>query len=89
MRLVYAVKCRLKERRFCRHIGCVSVEQMQSEIAKLTPEEFRKLADWIDEMRAEDWDRQIEADVASGKLDRFADEAIAEYRAGKTKPFPK
>ena len=34
------------------------------------------------------WDRQIEADAKAGKLDRLAEEALEEFRAGKTRPFP-
>ena len=35
------------------------------------------------EMEAETWDKQFETDVKSGKLDRFAKEAQADFRAGK------
>jgi hypothetical protein len=34
------------------------------------------------------WDRQIDADAKAGRLDRFAEEAIREYREGKSRPFP-
>ncbi len=34
------------------------------------------------------WDREIEADAKAGRLDRFAEEAIREYRAGKSRPLP-
>ena len=33
------------------------------------------------------WDRQIEADAKAGRLDRFAEEAIRDYRAGNSRPF--
>ncbi len=29
------------------------------------------------------WDKQFEKDVKAGKLDRFAEEALADFRAGK------
>ncbi len=32
---------------------------------------------------AEIWDKQFEADVKAGKLERFAKEALADFRAGK------
>ena len=35
------------------------------------------------EIRAEAWDRQIEGDVTSGRLDALADEAIQDLRAGR------
>jgi hypothetical protein len=80
---VASLKCRLKERPFCRHIGCVSVEQVQTEIAKLPPEDFRKLADWMDERRAQDWDRRIEEDAKSGKLDKLYEKLQAENQGAK------
>jgi len=38
---------------------------------------------WFDEFDAQDWDRQFETDVSSGKLDQIGDSAIADFRAGK------
>ena len=46
---------------------------------------FEKLAD-VDFDDA--WDRQIEANAKAGRLDHFAEEAIREYRAGKSRPRP-
>ena len=40
------------------------------------------------EYEAELWDRQIEADIRSGKLDKLGQEALEELRAGKTRPYP-
>lgn len=37
------------------------------------------------ETQAEIWDKQFEADVKAGKLDRFAEEALADYQAGRCK----
>jgi hypothetical protein len=35
----------------------------------------------------EKWDRQIDADLAAGKLDKLAEKAIGDYRAGRVKPL--
>jgi hypothetical protein len=35
------------------------------------------------ELEAAEWDAQIEADAAAGKFTKLAEEALAEYRAGK------
>lgn len=37
------------------------------------------------ETQAEIWDKQFETDVKAGKLDRFAEEALADYQAGRCK----
>jgi hypothetical protein len=33
------------------------------------------------------WDRQIEQDASSGKLDQLAAEALADYSAGSARPL--
>ncbi len=65
-----------------------SVEEIESEIAKLKPAEVRRIAKWLAEYEADLWDRRIAEDAAAGKLDRFVQEALAEYREGKTRPLP-
>jgi len=65
-----------------------SVEEIESEIAKLKPIEVRQVAKWLAEYEAELWDKQIEDDAAARKLDRFIKEALEEYRQGKTRPLP-
>ena len=64
-----------------------SVEEIEAEIAKLAPAEVRRVAKWLEEYAAELWDKQIEKDAAAGRLDRFIEEALEEYRRGKTHPI--
>jgi hypothetical protein len=61
------------------------LEQIEKSIAALDDDELKKLAAWFDELRWERWDRQFEEDVKAGKLDKFADEALADLRAGRTR----
>ncbi|MCV3241943.1 hypothetical protein [Mesorhizobium sp. ZC-5] len=61
------------------------LEQIEKSIAALDDDELKKLAAWFDELRWERWDRQFEEDVKAGKLDRLADEALADLRAGRTR----
>jgi hypothetical protein len=63
------------------------VEKLEREIEKLSPDERRQLRNWILEIDAGAWDREIESDVAAGRLDALAKEAVDEHRAGKTKPI--
>ena len=46
-----------------------AVEKIQSEIETLSPEEYEQLRLWFFERDWEQWDRRIEQDAASGKLD--------------------
>ena len=61
-----------------------SVEQIESAILSLPPEEFLRLTEWIAELNQRRWDEQLERDVAAGRLDELAAEAIAEHKAGRT-----
>jgi hypothetical protein len=54
--------------------------EVESAIKQLPEGEIRDLAKWLQEYLDEMWDRQIEADLALGKLDRLiaqAEEDIA------------
>jgi hypothetical protein len=49
--------------------------EVESVIKQLPESEVRDLAKWLQEYLDEMWDRQIEADLASGKLDRLIAQA--------------
>jgi len=63
------------------------LEQLERDLQQLTPQEREEFRAWYEAWDAAEWDRQLEADVAAGKLDRVAESAIAEYRAGHTRPL--
>jgi len=60
------------------------VEQLEKEVQTLTPAELASFRNWFAEYDWLAWDRQLEADVAAGKLDKFAAEALAEFERGET-----
>jgi len=60
------------------------VETLEREVQDLSPEELAAFRSWFTEYDWQVWDRQLEADVASGKLDRLAAEALAEHERGET-----
>jgi hypothetical protein len=59
-----------------------TVEQIEAAILKLSTQELTQLADWVLDLDKQRWDEQIERDVAAGKLDFLAQEALAEFEAG-------
>jgi hypothetical protein len=63
------------------------VEQLEQQIVQLDPEEFAQLREWLMEQDWSEWDRQIERDAASGKLDRLVKQALADHAAGKSRPL--
>ena len=65
-----------------------TVEEIKRAIEQLKKEDFQNLSDWVIQRHDNEWDRQIEADILAGRLDKFAEEALQEHREGKTRPFP-
>ena len=63
------------------------VEKIEQDIQDLTREELAKLREWFAAFDAEVWDRQFEADVHGGKLDKLGDEALKAHAAGKSTKF--
>jgi hypothetical protein len=63
----------------------MTVNELEKAVAKLSPDELAEFREWFHAFEQDDWDRQIERDAVSGKLKRFADEVIADYKAGRVK----
>ncbi len=57
-------------------------KKTKKELLKTLKVELHDLLE-VYEAEAEVWDKQFEEDVKAGKLDRFAEEALADFRAGK------
>jgi hypothetical protein len=63
------------------------LEQIEKSVETLSDEEIKAFSAWFDELRWQRWDRQIEEDSKAGKLDKLAAEALADFRAGRTRPL--
>ena len=60
------------------------VESIEQQIKALSAEEVAQLRAWFLEFDWALWDRQLERDVAAGKLDALAEKALRDHAAGKT-----
>lgn len=60
-----------------------SVNEIEDAVQRLTPTELDAFRTWFAEFDAAAWDRQVEDDVAAGRLDALADEALEDLRAGR------
>ena len=63
------------------------IEKLERDIAALSEAELAEFRRWYAEFDAAVWERRLVADAAAGVLDRFADEALAEHRAGRSRPL--
>jgi hypothetical protein len=61
-----------------------SIDEIKSAIAHLPEKEFNSLVDWFQKFEEERWDKELENDIAQGKLDILADEALNEFDTGKS-----
>ena len=59
-----------------------AVQELQADVAQLSPDELARFRAWFEEFDAKVWDKQFEEDVKLGKLDHLANQAIADFRAG-------
>ncbi len=64
------------------------VEQIEAELARLSPDEARQVAGWLEEFLADEWDKQIKEDDKAGKLDFLFNEAGVERKAGALRDWP-
>ena len=59
------------------------IENIEEQILALSPEEFAQFREWFAQFDAEAWDRQLEAHVKAGKLDKLAERAVQSFRAAQ------
>lgn len=64
-----------------------NLNTIENAVQQLSGNELREFRSWFTRFDSENWDAQLEADANLGKLDAMADEAIAEYKAGKASEF--
>ena len=60
-----------------------SVQEIEKAVTKLSASELLNFREWFAKYDYEIWDRQLEEDAKSGKLDKLADQAISDFEAGK------
>ena len=60
-----------------------TLEQIEEAILTLPSEKFQRLRQWFFDVDYQRWDEQVEQDIAEGKLDALAEEAIAEFNEGR------
>jgi len=69
------------------YYSIMSVDELEKAVAALPPEKLAKFRAWFEEFAVDEWDRQIERDAKAGKLDKLAEEALADHRAGRSRPL--
>jgi hypothetical protein len=55
-----------------------TLEEIEKAIQELPKDEKRKLIDWVEELKEDLWDQQMEEDAKAGLLDEIAEAARKE-----------
>ena len=60
-----------------------TLSEIEAAIKQLPEDDVRQLSVWLQEYLDEKWDRQIEADLESGKLDKLIAKAETDIAANR------
>ncbi|MGJ5627887.1 hypothetical protein [Nostoc sp. CALU 1950] len=64
-----------------------SLPEIEAAILQLSEDEMRDLSNWLQEYLNDAWDKQIEADAKSGRLDQLIQRAKVDIEANRVKPL--
>jgi predicted esterase len=65
----------------------MDIDEIEAAISQLAPKDVVELLRWLEEYHAQLWDKQMEDDLESGRLDSFLAEVEAEYESGLSRPL--
>ena len=65
----------------------MTITELEQAVTQLSEQELARFRAWFDEYYAQIWDKQIEEDAQSGRLDNLLSEVDEEYNAGLSKPL--
>jgi hypothetical protein len=62
-----------------------TVDDIKDAVSKLAPSELDRFRAWFDAFDEARFDQKIERDAKAGKLDGLAEEALKDFREGRTR----
>lgn len=68
-------------------IGNMNIEELEAAVAHLPPSDLARFSQWFEELMAEQWDRKIESDILTGRLDAAGKRADEDFEAGICTPL--
>lgn len=63
----------------------MSASELEKAVTRLSQKELSRFSEWFWNYHHDQWDKEIEEDYKSGKLDRLIQEAKDDYRKGQYK----
>ena len=61
------------------------VEEIEKAVAELPADELARFRAWFEEFETARFDERIEHDAKAGKLDQLAEQALADFHAGRAR----
>ena len=61
----------------------MSIQELEAAVSRLPSADLDAFAKWFEEYLADEWDRRIEADILTGRLDEAGRRADADFEAGQ------
>jgi hypothetical protein len=64
-----------------------TVQEIERAIDALTPQQIEELHVWLDQRHPQPIDAQLKADLDAGRIDDRINRALADHKAGNTRPL--
>jgi hypothetical protein len=65
----------------------VSLNELENAVLQLPKADLAAFAKWFEQYMADEWDRRIEADALTGRLDAAGKQADDDFDAGRCTPL--
>ncbi len=65
----------------------MSIQEIETAVAQLPPEELDQLMKRLEDMRQDQWDQQIARDAEAGRFDVLIAEAKKDFAEGRCTPL--
>jgi hypothetical protein len=62
----------------------MTIEDLEKAVSKLPPDQLAPFRAWFEAFDGARFDEKIERDAKAGKLDRLAEQALGDFRKGRT-----
>ena len=64
-----------------------TIQEIESAIEHLTPEQIQELYAWLDEHHPHSIDARLKSDIEAGRLDQAIQKALEDEETGRTQPL--
>ncbi len=61
-----------------------TVEEFESALSQLTPPDYEKFRQWLSDYHNRMWDKEMDEDAKTGRLDALAKEALEDLKNGRS-----